>query len=79
MTTTTLAVTADNGSILSVLRILAIYQFGGYTFELHPYFGPCKLKGNLEPATRMGPDFWKMYDAWKLLSKEDQLDTKISR
>ena len=49
-----------------------IYQYGGWTFEVHSYLGPWPLKKDGEPRERVGRVFWAIYDKFsKLDNKED--------
>jgi hypothetical protein len=72
------AVTDDKGRVIAILTMPDIYEYGGFIFEMHRYCGPCKLKKNLDPAAAMGRKFWKVFDAWNMLSDEEKAATQIS-
>jgi hypothetical protein len=55
-----------------------IYEYKGVIFEVHRYCGPCKLKKDWEPATRMGRKFWNLWSEWDKLTKEEKAATQIS-
>ena len=61
-----------------IITLPNIYQFGGFTFEFHPYCGPVKLrKKDLEPAKNMGRAFFKTLDKWEQLSDKEKEETRI--
>lgn len=71
-------ITDDQGRCAGILTVADIYQFEGYTFEVHSYCGPCKLKKDLTEAARTGRRFWQAFDRWQALSSEEKAATQIS-
>ena len=49
-----------------------IYQYDGWYFENHFYCGPWPLKKNGDPRKRAGRVFFKMFDRFSKLDKEEQ-------
>ena len=39
-----------------------LYEYKGYAFEWHSYFGPAPLKKNGEVSLRIPKGFWDMID-----------------
>jgi hypothetical protein len=66
------------GRVKAVLTFADVYQYKGFTFEMHHWLGPCKLNADLEPAARMGRKFWKVWCEWDKLTKEEQDATRIA-
>lgn len=51
-----------------------MYDFGGFLFEVHSYFGPHPLsrKDRSTPLTNIPDSFWQMWERWeKVKNKED--------
>jgi hypothetical protein len=53
------------------------YFYKGFYFEFHRYFGPMKLRKDLEPAARQGMKFCKVVTEWCQLSKKQKEGTRI--
>jgi len=49
-----------------------LYKFDGWFFEFHAYCGPWPLKVDGKCRKRAGRKFYKMFDKFYALSKEDQ-------
>jgi len=49
-----------------------LYEFDGWTFEIHSYCGPWPLKKDLELRERAGRKFWKMWKKFDKLSAEEK-------
>lgn len=71
-------ITDPEGRVTGILTVADIYQFEGFTFEMHHYCGPCKLKKDLTEAARTGRRFWKAFDRWHALSEKEKAATQIS-
>jgi hypothetical protein len=69
--------TNADGTRYGIMTYASIYQYGGFTFEVHPYLGPLKLKKDYDPASCMGRKFFKIYDKWNKLTPEEKLETLI--
>lgn len=54
-----------------------IYRYKGFTFEMHKWMGPCKLKKDFEPAARMGMKFYKVVTEWAQMGKRAQRRTQV--
>jgi len=65
------------GKIDGILTVASIYKFGGFTFEFSNFLGPLKLNKDLNPSTRMGRKFFKAFDEWNKLTKEEKAETLI--
>jgi len=72
------AIRDDQERITTILTMADIYEYKGFTFEVHRYCGPCKLKKDWEPAGAMGRHFWKVWSDWDKLTKEEKAATQIS-
>ena len=48
------------------------YEFEGWTFEVHRYFGPWPTKKNGDPREFAGRKFWKMWNRFHALTPEQQ-------
>lgn len=69
--------TNAEGKIDGIMTVANIYQYKGFIFEFHTFFGPVKVKKNFDPASAMGRKFWRMYAEWDKLTKEEKLETQI--
>lgn len=49
-----------------------IYEYEGHLFEMHRYLGPCALRNDLEPRSRVLPGFWKAVTEWDALPKSER-------
>jgi hypothetical protein len=68
----------ETGAVTAVVTLANIYEFRGFVFEFHPYLGPVKLrKSDHEEAARTGRKFWKVFEEWDKLSKEEKEETRI--
>jgi hypothetical protein len=72
------AIRDNKGRVTTILTLADIYQYKGFTFEVHRYCGPIKLKKDWEPAAAMGRKFWKVWGEWDKLTKEEKAKTQIS-
>ena len=59
------------------MTVVSIYQYKGFIFEFSNFFGPLKLKKDLMPAAAMGLKFFKAFDEWSKLTKEEKAKTLI--
>ena len=55
------------------------YQYGGFTFEWHSYFGPIKLKKDGDPAERQGRKFFTAAERWRKLPKKEREKYRVER
>lgn len=47
-----------------------VYEFGGFLFEIHNYFGPCPLRrDNHSPRVRIPAGFWTIWGRFEKLSE----------
>lgn len=61
-----------------VICLPNIYEYGGFTFEMHYWCGPMKLrKKDFEPAKRQGRKFYKIIGEWQKLSKKEKKKTQV--
>jgi hypothetical protein len=67
----------ENNRVNGIMTVANIYQYRGFTFEVHRYLGPQKLKKDYDPASRMGLKFYKAFAEWDKLSAEEKLETMI--
>jgi hypothetical protein len=67
-----------DGRVNAIITMADIYRYKGFTFEVHRFCGPCKLKKDWEPAAAMGRRFWKVWSEWDKLTKEEKAATQIS-
>ena len=57
-----------------------VYQFEGWTFEVHSYCGPHPLNKDGElRATPPGRKFWAMWDRFDALSDEEKEACLVDR
>jgi len=68
----------DDGRVIGVITYANIYRFKGFTFEVHHFFGPAKLKKDFSPAAREGPKFWKVFGEWDKLTDPEKAETQIA-
>jgi len=66
-----------HGKITAIITFPDIYQFKGFTFQVHYYCGPMKLKKDGSESARTGRKFWKAWSEWDKLSKEEKEATRI--
>ena len=57
------------------MTVVSIYQYKGFIFEFR--FCALKLNKDLTPAAAMGRKFWKAFDEWSKLTKEEKAETLI--
>jgi hypothetical protein len=67
-----------DGRVNTIITMADIYEYKGFTFEVHRYCGPCKLKKDWTPAAAMGRKFWRVWSEWDKLTKEEKAATQIS-
>ena len=48
------------------------YEFKGWLFEVSVYSGPWPLRKDWSPRKNAGPKFWKVWDEFEALTKEQQ-------
>lgn len=72
------AVRDDQGRVIAILNIANVYRYKGFTFEFHRYCGPMKINKDGEPSKTCGRKFWKAFDEWNNLTKEQKEDTQIA-
>ena len=68
----------SDGRVNAIITMADIYKYKGFTFEVHRYCGPCKLKKDGEPAAAMGRRFWKVWSEWNKLTNQEKAATQIS-
>ena len=54
-----------------------VYEFGGWTFEFHRYCGPHPLKKDGQLRARIPATFWKMFDEFAELTKDEQKGYRV--
>ena len=67
----------EHGKVNGIMTVPNVYQYKGFTFELHTLFGPIKVKKDFNPSACMGRKFFKVFDEWNKLSDVEKLDTQI--
>ena len=67
----------EHGKVNGIMTVPNVYQYKGFTFELHTFFGPVKVNKNFEPAAAMGRKFYKVYREWNKLTKDEKAATQI--
>ena len=67
----------EHGKINGIMTVASIYEFGGFTFEFSNFLGPLKLNKDLMPSAAMGRKFFKAFDEWAKLTKEEKAKTLI--
>ena len=50
----------------------SVYEWGGFTFEVHSYFGPWPLRKDGEPMARASKRFWEAMSKFEALSSDEQ-------
>ena len=65
------------GKIDGIMTVASIYQYKGFTFEFSNFLGPLKLNKDLNPSAAMGRKFFKAFDEWAKLTKEEKAKTLI--
>jgi len=68
----------EKGRFDTIISMANIYEYGGFTFEIHRYCGPLKLNKDWQPAARMGRKFYSVYYEWHKLPDAEKLKTQIS-
>jgi hypothetical protein len=66
-----------DGRRYGIMTVPNVYQYKGFTFELHTFFGPVKVNKDFNPSACMGRKFFKVFDEWNKLSDLEKLDTLI--
>jgi len=56
----------------TIICVPRMYRYGGFTFEDHSYLGPMRLRKDLEPSLRQGPQFWRVVGRWRKLPKRER-------
>jgi len=54
-----------------------LYEYKGYAFEWHSYFGPAPLKKNGEVSLRIPKGFWDMIDDFCMLSDAEKEEFRV--
>ena len=67
----------ENNRINGIMTVANVYQYKGFTFELHTLFGPVKVNKDFNPSACMGRKFFKVYSEWDKLTKEEKAATQI--
>jgi hypothetical protein len=67
----------EHGKVNGIMTVANVYQYKGFTFEFHSLFGPVKVNKDFNPSACMGRKFFKTFQEWDKLSKEEKLDTLI--
>ena len=50
----------------------SVYEWGGFTFEVHSYFGPWPLRKDGEPRVYAPKGFWDVWEKFDALSREEK-------
>jgi len=64
----------------SFIFLANIFLFQGHTFEFNDYLGPVLCDKKMKPLNRQPGErskFWKSFDLWKNLPKEEKEKTRI--
>ena len=69
--------TDENNRVNGIMTVANVYQYQGFTFELHTLFGPIKVNKDFPPSACMGRKFFKVFEEWNKLSDLEKLDTLI--
>jgi hypothetical protein len=67
----------EEGNVVGIMTCGSAFHYKGFTFEVHRYLGPCRLKKNGDPSERQGPRFWEAYEEWDQLSPEEKAKTAV--
>lgn len=67
----------ENNRVNGIMTVANVYEFKGFTFEYSDFLGPLKVNKNFEPAAAMGRKFYKAFEEWNKLTKEEKLNTQI--
>jgi len=54
-----------------------VYEYQGWTFEVHAMCGPWPLKKDGDPRERAGRVFYNMYSEWSKLTDTEKKETRI--
>ena len=55
-----------------------MYDFDGYLFEIHSYFGPIPLRrDNHDPRVNIPARFWDAWERFEKLSPAERDDFKV--
>ena len=68
----------NDGQVVGVITMANIYRFKGFTFEVHHFCGPVKLRKDFSPSQRMGREFWKVFCEWLVLTDAEKAETQIA-
>jgi hypothetical protein len=49
-----------------------VYEYGGFTFEVHSYCGPNPLRKDGELMVRIPKRFWDVWEQFRVLSKDEK-------
>ena len=66
-----------DGRRYGIMTLANIYQYKGFTFEFHIFLGPVKVNKNFQPSARMGRKFYKVFEEWNKLTKDEKAATQI--
>jgi hypothetical protein len=66
-----------DGKVNGIMTVANVYKFKGFTFEYSDFLGPLKLNKDLMPSACMGRKFFKAFDKWDKLTKEEKAATQI--
>ena len=67
----------ENNRVNGIMTVANVYKFKGFTFEYSDFLGPLKVNKNFEPAAAMGRKFYKTFEEWNKLTKEEKAATQI--
>ena len=67
----------ENNRVNGIMTVANVYKFKGFTFEYSDFLGPLKVNKNFEPAAAMGRKFYKTFEEWNRLTKEEKSATQI--
>jgi hypothetical protein len=66
-----------DGKVTAIITLADFYHFEGFTFSLHRYLGPQKLRKDFEPARKEGRKFYAAIDRWMKLSNDEKENTRV--
>ena len=68
----------NDDRVVATVTYANIYRFKGFTFEVHHFCGPAKLKKDFSAAERTGRKFWKVFAEWDKLTDAEKAETQIA-
>jgi hypothetical protein len=68
----------NDDRVVATVTYPNIYRFNGFTFEVHHFCGPAKLKKDFSVAELTGRKFWKAFSEWEKLTDAEKAETQIA-